>query len=412
MILEKNTIIKRLVSLDLLKAYGILMMVQGHTLDAILNATSKATGVYHFLTYLRGFTAPVFLFAAGIGFMISMSRRKDDAPLKNFFIRLKHLIPIIAFGYFLHLPFFSLYKVLFRTTPAEVAQLFISDILQVIGFTIIGLQIVSIFIKKPSGLALFSGGATILCFVLTPFFGLIKYPNDIPIFIFQLLSRAGGSLFPMFPFSVYLLVGVIARYFVVSPVRGHAFKGEASFMKTEKSEFNTSTLKSKRSSNGVNKTKYYALLVGLFLLSIGWALGRLGHTDNRLGQLFYLHGSLVSQRVGGVILLWAIFMFFDNAKGWLVRVLTDIGKASFLIYVVHIMIVFGSVANKDLNLKNPWGGNLGFGPATLIALIVVLTMCLLGILWIRAKEKYPFYAKWARNGIWLLILGLFLFRPY
>ena len=95
-----------------------------------------------------------------------------------------------------------------------------------------------------------------------------------------------------------------------------------------------------------------------------------------------------------------------------IRDRTDIGKASFLIYVVHIMIVFGSVANKDLNLKNPWGGNLGFGPATLIALIVVLTMCLLGILWIRAKEKYPFYAKWARNGIWLLILGLFLFRPY
>ncbi|MEO0226417.1 MAG: heparan-alpha-glucosaminide N-acetyltransferase domain-containing protein, partial [candidate division WOR-3 bacterium] len=113
---------RRIASLDLLKAYGILMMVQGHTLDAILNSTAKATGIYHFLTYLRGFTAPVFLFAAGIGFMISLSRRKDDAPLKNLLIRLRHLIPIIAFGYFLHLPFFSLYKLLFRTTRTEIAQ--------------------------------------------------------------------------------------------------------------------------------------------------------------------------------------------------------------------------------------------------------------------------------------------------
>ena len=382
MVEAKGQLSQRMVSLDLLKAYGILMMVQGHTLDAILNSTAKATTIYHSLTYLRGFTAPVFLFAAGIGFMISLSRRKDEAPFKNLLVLLRHLIPIIAFGYFLHLPFFSLYKVLFRTTSAEVAQLFISDILQVIGFTIIGLQILSIFIKKPSGLTLFSGIGTILCFVLTPFFGLIRYPNDIPIFIFQLLSRAGGSLFPMFPFSIYLLVGVIAGYFVIT-----------------KTFIN-------------NKAKYYVMFIGLVLLLIGWAIGRFGHTDNRLGQLFSLHGSLVSQRIGGVVLLWAIFMFFDNARGWLVRVLTDIGKASFLIYVVHIMIVFGSVANKDLNLKNPWGANLTFGPATLIALIVVLAMCLLGIFWIRAKEKYPFYAKWARNAVWFLILGLFLFRPY
>lgn len=371
-----------MVSLDLLKAYGILMMVQGHTLDAILNTASKTTALYHFLTYLRGFTAPVFLFAAGIGFMISSSRRKEGGSLQNLLTRLLHLGPILAFGYFLHLPFFSLYKVLFRTTPAEIAQLFISDILQVIGFTIIGLQIISMFIKRPLRLALFSSIVAVLCFVLTPFFGLIKYPNNIPILIFQLLSRAGGSLFPMFPFSIYLLVGVIAGHFVI-----------------------TKTFVS-------NKTKYYVILIGIILLLIGWAIGRLGHTNSKLGQLFALHGSLVTQRIGGVTLLWAIFMFFDNAKGWLVRVLTDIGKASFLIYVVHIMIVFGSVANKNLNLKHPWDGNLTYGPAVLIAAIVVISMCLLGIFWIRVKNKQPVIARWVRNGLWFLILGLFLFRPY
>jgi uncharacterized membrane protein len=145
---EKPGSIQRLVSLDLLKVYGILMMVQGHTLDAMLAPAAKATGIYHFMTYLRGFTAPAFLFAAGTGLIISASRRPNTKPLPNLLNRVRHLFPVIAFAYFLHLPYLSLYQMLFRTTPADVAQFFYCDILQVIAFTIIGVQVAMIFIKK------------------------------------------------------------------------------------------------------------------------------------------------------------------------------------------------------------------------------------------------------------------------
>ncbi len=377
---EKPGSIQRLVSLDLLKVYGILMMVQGHTLDALLGPAAKATAIYHFMTYLRGFTAPAFLFAAGTGLIISASRRPNTKPLPNLLNRLRHLFPIIAFAYFLHLPYLSLYRMLFRTTPADVAQFFYCDILQVIAFTIIGVQVAMIFIRKISRLAAFSLVTGAVCFVLTPFFAMITYPNQIPIFIFQLISRAGGTLFPLFPFSSYLLFGVGAGYLVA---RG--------------------TFRNPRA-------KYILIAAAAALLAAGWLLGRYGYSPDRLTRLFSLHGSLVTQRTAGVALIWGLFMLFENRSGWLLKALTDIGKASFLVYVVHIVMVFGSVLGPGLT--SLWGARLGFGPAGVIAAFVVASMCALGLFWIWLKDKYPVSAKWIRNAIWFALLGTFLVKPF
>ena len=58
---------QRLYFLDALRAFAILMMLQGHYVSGILDPVFKdpTNSVYTFWLYCRGFTAPVFFTVTG-----------------------------------------------------------------------------------------------------------------------------------------------------------------------------------------------------------------------------------------------------------------------------------------------------------------------------------------------------------
>ena len=85
-----------------------LVMVQGHVCDALLTPAALAERLYVFQQMLHGSTAPGFLFASG--FVAGLPRaplslRAGAAP------RAAALF-VLAVGYYLHLPYFSLWKTL------------------------------------------------------------------------------------------------------------------------------------------------------------------------------------------------------------------------------------------------------------------------------------------------------------
>ena len=73
----------RIIFIDLMRAFAVLQMVQGHTINVLLAEQFRNTdfifyAVWHFM---RGMTAPIFMFTAGIVFTyLFRSVKKPFSP--------------------------------------------------------------------------------------------------------------------------------------------------------------------------------------------------------------------------------------------------------------------------------------------------------------------------------------------
>ena len=61
---------QRILFFDLLRAFAVLMMVQGHTIDSLLAEEFRTSEsiIYVFWHTMRGFTAPIFMFTSAAVF--------------------------------------------------------------------------------------------------------------------------------------------------------------------------------------------------------------------------------------------------------------------------------------------------------------------------------------------------------
>jgi len=348
--------------LDLLKAYAVIMMIQGHTLSAVLEPQGKQTIIYQFLHILRGLTAPAFLIASGCGLAFSICRKKNlkwQDILKKRIIR---ILPILIAGYFLHLPRFSLYQLLTQTSKEEIAQFFQCDILQTIGWTILILQIVLIFIKEKRIIISLSVIGVLLILYFTP---AVNNSISSPNFLSQLLTTKFGSGFPLFPFSAYLIFGLVL---------GLVFN-----------EFYTRT--------GIRQLNLLIFISGIIFFVFSF----LTRFENF--NLFYL-------RTGLLLMLISLFLLFEGKTGRILGFFVLIGQESFLIYIVHLMIVYGSVLNKGFVYY--WREGLDTFTSTMLALCLICFMLILGYLWHSLKNRKPVVSKILRNSLFALLFVKFL----
>src|SRR6266545_3333797 len=99
---------KRELYIDAFRGLMALVMVQGHVCDALLTPAARAEPWYVFQTMFHGSTAPGFLFASG--FVAGLPRA--PLSLKASLRRARRLLFVLGVGYFLHLPYVSLWKTL------------------------------------------------------------------------------------------------------------------------------------------------------------------------------------------------------------------------------------------------------------------------------------------------------------
>ncbi|MEO0206001.1 MAG: acyltransferase family protein [candidate division WOR-3 bacterium] len=350
--------------LDLLKAYAVIMMIQGHTLDAVLNPQAKQTGLYQFMYILRGLTAPAFLIASGCGLAFSICRKRNLKWHEIFKQRILRIFPILIAGYFLHLPRFSLYQLLTQTSKEEIIQFFQCDILQTIGWTILVLQIILIFVKDKR---IIIPGAIISVLMIVHFTPTINNSSKSPNFFTQLLTPKFGSNFPLFPFSSYLIFGLLFGFIF------HEFNERIS----------------------IKRMNLLILFSGIIFFGFSFL------TKIEDFNLFYL-------RTGLLVMLITLFLIFEFKKSKILDFFGAIGQESFLIYFVHIMIVYGSVLNVKNNFAHYFGATLNTGLSVLLAISLILFMLALGYLWNYFKTQKPLVSKILRNCLIALVLVRFL----
>ena len=85
------------------------------------------------------------------------------------------------------------------------------------------------------------------------------------------------------------------------------------------------------------------------------------------------------------------------------RLLAVAGRESLTIYVVHLLVLYGSAFNPDTNLVKLLGTKQSLGGALLILAILTSAMVVLGVWW----DSWKRARDWRVQGVkWLLVAYL------
>ncbi len=202
---------QRMYALDLARFVAMLLMVQGHVLDAVLpdSVTHADTWFWHVWNWVRGLTAPVFLLVSGASHVFA-AKRGPDGYIRQDIIqrRIRMGVLLIAIGYLLVLPGRRLIDLPYVTTEGWTQVLGV-NILQLIGVTLIAFVII---MERSSSVLSMRRRAliTILAILaLSPIMHMSIMHEHLPMWLRPYLTMKYGSLFPLFPISAYLFVGVV-----------------------------------------------------------------------------------------------------------------------------------------------------------------------------------------------------------
>jgi len=309
---------KRLYFIDAMRAWAILMMLQGHFIDGLLDPVFRDPGNMAFATwkYFRGITAPVFFTVSGFIFTYLLLRAPRSGT-GNPRIRkgLKRGLQLVMIGYLLRTNLFGLLNgVLYPS-------FFLVDVLHCIGISlliIIGVYLLTI--KR--GAAYMAATLTLtglLLFLFEPVYKSWDY-SWLPKGLANYFTLANGSVFTIIPWVGYTLIG------------GFLSIGFHTFRKDPYLYAKSITL---------------SLMSGLFLI---WFSSPFFHWMGSLTGIS-LFEQIVSNnylfiRLGDVFLVFAVFMILRGLMEQ--KMFLKIGQNTLSIYVIHFIVLYGSFTGIGL----------------------------------------------------------------
>ncbi|MGS2760810.1 heparan-alpha-glucosaminide N-acetyltransferase domain-containing protein [Sinomicrobium sp. M5D2P9] len=288
----------RLYFIDAMRAWAILMMLQGHFTDGLLDPLFRDTSNAFFAVwkYNRGITAPTFFTVAGFIFMYLLIRQKELTGWANPRVMkgIKRGLMLIGLGYILRLNFKGF---LFK---GEIYDNFYRvDVLHCIGLSILFLVGIYLLTHKARRfvMPLVLAGSTLLLFSLFPWYSAWDY-SFFPKLIANYFTMANGSVFTIVPWLGYAAFGA--------------------FMSVLFSQYR-------------EKKNLYPVAIRTCLVA--------GSALIFFCSPAYLNNALFA-RLGNVLILFTVFMLIRNILTS--RTVISIGQNTLSIYVIHYIILYGS----------------------------------------------------------------------
>lgn len=324
----------RVLFIDVLRAFAILMMLQGHFVDTTLDPIYRNADswVYNLWFFMRGLTAPIFFTTTGLVFIYLLL--KDGRPLKDN----KRVAKGIRRGFFLIFLGYALKMNLFAIAFGHLyAWYFTVDVLHCIGLALlalIGLYALHRVSHIPLWLLLIPTGAFL--FLLEPSMLATDW-SWLPRPIANFFTLENGSVFTPVPWVGYTLIGGAIGYLLHHRPRlafRHWFPMALALLGYTVSEGSHDALVFLDDLTGWRNFQAVADSNGFF-----W---RLGH----------------------VFITIAIFMWGIGRFSQVPKLITSIGSETLTIYSVHYIVLFGTwfgvgVSYFFTRSLGPWGSGLG-----------------------------------------------------
>ncbi|GAB1370870.1 hypothetical protein MASR1M45_09320 [Candidatus Kapaibacterium sp.] len=356
----------RLLFIDVMRAYAILMMVQGHMIDALIDPVYRDSSIWLFSLWdhMRGVTAPVFFFSSGTIFSYLLLRK--NLPIRKnerFFKGMKRVGILLLLGYLLRFnP--SMLLNLENFDFLKYKSAFAVDALHCIAVGL-GLILVSYFLHRITKVWVW---VYYFIFAFTAFF---LYPNVadvnwleiLPLPMADYLTRDYGSNFPVIPWTGFVMWGALLGY-----------------------------LLSKRVNFAFNNIFAIVMLVlGLLLHYYSGSMLDFFYRITSLSNFDYLNNhNFLYFHLGNALIVLGVLAFISNIVK-IPSLLSSIGKSTMMIYVVHVFIIYGTGFN--LGLQYYYGKSLTPVQAVLSAVGIELFFIMLVYYWAKLEpvmqEKFP-----------------------
>ncbi len=200
--------------LDFVRLVAMILMMQGHTLDALvspthLNIAEFPWSVWHFL---RGLTAPIFLMLSGAVQVFANKRDGLGGVVGSigsecYWKQLRWALTLIGIGYLLVFPANRLLDLPF-VSPEGWYFFFQVNILQLSGLTLIGVMTVMRYTRSSGQFARISMVIGVVLMLVSPLVHQIQWSDFLHQSLASYLTAHHGSLFFVFPYSAYMFFGV------------------------------------------------------------------------------------------------------------------------------------------------------------------------------------------------------------
>ncbi|MDO7171185.1 heparan-alpha-glucosaminide N-acetyltransferase domain-containing protein [Mariniflexile sp. AS56] len=334
----------RLYFIDAVRAFAILMMLQGHFIDTLLDPLYRNPiyPAYNLWSYFRGITAPTFFTISGLVFTYLLLRANAKGDDKK---RMKKGIfrglLLLGIGYSLRVNFVSWFTGYFSP------YFLVIDVLQCIGLSLILLVILYSIFKNHSylfSIVLFCIGCAI--FISEPLYRKLVI-DDVPLIFANYMTKVNGSVFTIMPWFGYSAFGAFISTVFFRHAHRNLFK-----------QFTIVTF----FSVGVLLI-YYSTETLFYLHRItGYEL------LERCANYNYLF-----IRMGNVFILFGLFYTFERYLKQ--SIISRIGEKTLSMYVIHFILLYGSFTGYGLKKffnqsLNPWEAIFG-------ATMFVVAVCLI-----------------------------------
>jgi len=360
----------RVVFIDVARVLATLMMLLGHTVDALLHTAYRSTTAFNAWTFIRGLTPTTFTLVSGFALsLVALHVSRRESARASGSRRLRRFAFFLMIGYALHYPAANL-KGLTMLTTADWRQFTSVDVLQCIAVTLAVLQILALQIRDPRRFLVVSGAlAIIFCWFTPPVW---TWSSPLPMALTAYLNPSTGSIFPLFPWLANGALGAALGAWYLNA----------------------------RGGTPGSKARRTLLPIGLLMLSAAvvmrlYAWEPFGAVDLGAGRpsQFLLQG-------GAVCVLLAGLASLVDLRPVRIPRLEDFAQESLTVYVVHVCIVYGSPWNKGL--RQFLGPSQEPTQVALFILALWTLMFVLGQSWSALKRQHPVPASRLR----LVTLGV------
>ncbi len=372
---------ERLYALDAARFVAMLLMIQGHTLDALvspaeLDIARFPWNIWHFM---RGLTAPIFLVVSGIVHVLATPRTPEGKlPGALVWRRIRSSLTLLGIGYLMMFPAQRLWH-LGYVPPEQWTAFFRVHILQLIGVTLLCVLGLMALTRTERQLSIVATAAGLAIVALAPAVAWVDWYRFLPEALAAYLSTERGSLFPFVPFAAYPFLGL--------PIG--------------------SWLKSLPPAQRTRILRVYLPLAGLGVLALAPVLTLLCQ------PLLPPQANPYHANPGLILLRFGLALLFLGAIAWLYELTPRLGplyavfgRYALFLFVGHLVLLYGtpwfhSVARlyaKSLSLLEAVG-----------VLLIVVALCFAGVFLVEALRR-RFRPGWLvlRLGIAATVTYLFL----
>jgi uncharacterized membrane protein len=326
--------------IDWARGIAVLLMMEAHTLDAWTRGAEHGTDAFRHAQILGGFAAPLFLWLAGVGVVLSAARRAERRGS-----RMAAVDAVCRRGLEIFLLAFLFRLQSFLLSPGSYpVLLFRVDILNVMGPAIVvsGLMWgIAGAARSTKRLVIAYGAAAAAVALLTPIVRASTAVDALPIWFQWYLRPAGDyTVFTLFPWAGFVFAGGACGALLVAAPGGelerrlHCWLGPIGLALTAAGLY-AATLPSfyRQSSFWTTSPAFFVIRVGVMIaaLSAVYAVARL-----------------------------------SERRGTALPMLERLGRSSLFVYWIHVELVYGYASWLWRGRLPLWGTAIAFGLFTLL----------------------------------------------